>query len=204
MLILIVILVFLGWMECLDVFENFEMVNSEVNNDLMMIMVGDIMMGCYVREVIECYGEDFVFCNVELFFKNLDYVSGNYEILILINDVDLYKVMEKGIYLYSKFVDLVIVKNVGFDVLNLVNNYLMDYSVKGLEDMIFIFEVNKLDFVGVGCNFEEVKYILYKDVDGICIVIVGFMDVYLDGMLVGKNNLGILKVDLDFIFSMIQ
>ncbi|MCP5940070.1 CapA family protein, partial [Klebsiella pneumoniae] len=81
------------------------------NNDLTMTMVGDIMMGRHVREVTERYGEDFVFRNVEPFFKNSDYVSGNYETPILTNDVDSYKAMEKGIHLYSKPADLATVKN---------------------------------------------------------------------------------------------
>jgi poly-gamma-glutamate synthesis protein (capsule biosynthesis protein) len=202
--ILIVILALSGWMERSDALENPETANPEANNDLTMTMVGDIMMGRHVREVTERYGEDFVFRNVEPFFKNSDYVSGNYETPILTNDVDSYKAVEKGIHLYSKPADLATVKNAGFDVLNLANNHSMDYSAKGLEDTISTFEANKLDFVGAGRNSEEAKHISYKDADGIRIATVGFTDVYVDGTQAGKNNPGILKADPDLIFSTIQ
>ncbi|MRU08323.1 capsular biosynthesis protein, partial [Bacillus anthracis] len=54
-------------------------VKHRENEKLTMTMVGDIMMGRHVKEIVNRYGTDYVFRHVSPYLKNSDYVSGNFE-----------------------------------------------------------------------------------------------------------------------------
>ncbi|MED3822404.1 CapA family protein [Priestia flexa] len=202
--ILILVLALAGWVQRSDALQDPNLAKKESSDDITLTMVGDIMMGRHIKEVTSRHGEDFVFRNVQPFFDESDYVSGNYESPILTNDEDSYEKIDKSIHLYSEEEDLKTMKNAGFDVLNLANNHAMDYGTKGLEDTLASFEKNRMNYVGAGRNKEEAKHISYKEVDGVKISSVGFTDVYVAGMKAGKNNPGILDADPDVIFETIQ
>lgn len=138
--ILILVLALAGWVQRSDALQDPNLAKKESSDDITLTMVGDIMMGRHIKEVTSRHGEDFVFRNVQPFFDESDYVSGNYESPILTNDEDSYEKIDKSIHLYSEEEDLKTMKNAGFDVLNLANNHAMDYGTKGLEDTLASFE----------------------------------------------------------------
>lgn len=66
-------------------------------------MVGDVMMGRYVNDVVEQHGTEYVFRYVSPYFKNSDYVSGNFDQTVLLKEEKEYKKqINRWVYIQMK------------------------------------------------------------------------------------------------------
>jgi gamma-polyglutamate biosynthesis protein CapA len=170
-----------------------------------MTMVGDVMLGRYVENVINQHGPKYLFRYVKPYFDQSDYVSGNFETPVLKHDVSKYTVVDKKVHLYTNEKAVQAVKNTGFTIMNLANNHMMDFEEKGLNDTIDSFRGSKMDYVGAGKNFNEAKnHINYKDINGVRVATLGFTDIHLPGSITIIGKGGILSANPDTLFEMIE
>ncbi|MGX5452565.1 capsular polyglutamate synthetase CapA [Bacillus cereus] len=184
--------------------EAIEPVKPHEKEKLTMTMVGDIMMGRHVKEIVERYGTDYVFRHVSSYLKNSDYVSGNFEHPVLLEDKKNYQKANKNIHLGAKEETVKAVKEAGFTILNLANNHMTDYGVKGTIDTIKAFKAADLDYVGAGENLKDVKNIVYQNINGVRVATLGFTDAFVAGAIATKEQPGALSMNPDVLFQQIS
>ncbi|NEU30207.1 CapA family protein [bacterium LRH843] len=155
-------------------------------------MVGDMMFGRHVEEVTKQYGTDSLFRHVEPFFKESDYITGNFEHPVVLGD---YEGLDKFIHLKTDAESVHTLERMNFTNVSLANNHTLDYGPQGLEDTIRTFEKSSVDFVGAGRNLEDAKYISYEEVNGVTIATLGFSDSYVKGFRALDDRGGILVAD---------
>ncbi|MBS4190477.1 CapA family protein [Bacillus sp. FJAT-49705] len=199
--ILILSLVITTWMGRTEEVENVEPLKDQ---KLTMTMVGDVMLGRHVEEVIKQHGADYLFRYVKPYFDNSEYVSGNLATPILKDEVSNYSEADKSIHLHTDSSAIQAVKNAGFTVMNLANNHVMDYKEKGLLDTLDTFESSNMDYVGAGKNRKDAKeQINYQDVNGVRVATLGFTDEFVSGDIATKEQGGVLSANPDVFFEMI-
>lgn len=166
------------------------------SNDSTLIdatMVGDMMFGRYVEEITKRYGHDYLFRHVEPFFLQSDYVTGNFEHPIVLDE---YEKVEKFIHLKTEPATVEAIEKMNFTNVTLANNHTMDFGLQGLEDTIQTFENTTVDFVGAGRNLQDAKSrISYENVNGLTIATLGFSDAYVKGFRALNHRGGILTAD---------
>ncbi|MFJ1118761.1 CapA family protein [Bacillus thuringiensis] len=179
-------------------------INSDKSVILTMTMVGDVMMGRNIENISAQYGSDYVFRYVLPYFQNSDYVSGNFENAVLLDDKEKYIKAEKYIHLATDRKSATAAKNAGFTLLNLANNHMMDFGEKGLIDTLQVFKDERLDYVGAGVNLTDAKNIVYKNLNGIKVASLGFTDAYAKGFIAKKDQAGVLNTNPDVFFEQIR
>lgn len=137
-------------------------VESRDDSELTATFVGDIMFGRHVEDVTERYGVTYPFEKVKPFFDNADYVSGNFENPILLQDEDNYEQIDKRIHLHTGEEAAQALAEMNFTMLNLANNHMMDYGAEGLTDTISALDSAGLAHVGAGENVEEATAVDYR------------------------------------------
>lgn len=157
-------------------------------------MVGDLMFGRHVQEVVERYGYDHLFRFVAPYFEASDYVTGNFEQAVVLRE----DFQEADKFIHLKISDLnalEALKKHNFTVVNLANNHAMDFLEGGMEDTVHAFRQVGLDFVGAGLNKEEAAQIAYHEINGITVATLGFTDVYTREFPAGDYRPGVLTAD---------
>ncbi|MEH6841360.1 CapA family protein [Priestia megaterium] len=181
-----------------------EAVENNTKDDSLVTatMVGDIMLGRNVEKVTNRQGQDYLFRNVESYFKNADYSTANFDHPVTANDE--YPAQDKPILLRTDEQSVKTLKNLNFSVLNVANSHSMDYLEQGLNDTVKAFNQSKMDFVGMGGNLEEASNINYQTVNGIKIATLGFTDTYTAYSAANDNDPGILPAKPEIFIPLIQ
>ncbi|MGG1887439.1 CapA family protein [Priestia megaterium] len=181
-----------------------EAVENNTKDDSLVTatMVGDIMLGRNVEKVTNRQGQDYLFRNVESYFKNADYSTANFDHPVTANDE--YPAQDKPIVLRTDEQSVKTLKNLNFSVLNVANSHSMDYLEEGLNDTVKAFNQSKMDFVGMGGNLEEASNINYQTVNGIKIATLGFTDTYTAYSAANDNDPGILPAKPEIFIPLIQ
>ncbi|MFK7679171.1 CapA family protein [Bacillus sp. Wb] len=181
-----------------------EAVENNTKDDSLVTatMVGDIMLGRNVEKVTNRQGQDYLFRNVESYFKNADYSTANFDHPVTANDE--YPAQDKPILLRTDEQSVKTLKNLNFSVLNVANTHSMDYLEQGLNDTVKAFNQSKMDFVGMGGNLEEASNINYQTVNGIKIATLGFTDTYTAYSAANDNDPGILPAKPEIFIPLIQ
>ncbi|PFI89339.1 CapA family protein [Priestia megaterium] len=181
-----------------------EAVENNTKDDSLVTatMVGDIMLGRNVEKVTNRQGQDYLFRNVESYFKNADYSTANFDHPVTVNDE--YPAQDKPIVLRTDEQSVKTLKNLNFSVLNVANSHSMDYLEEGLNDTVKAFNQSKMDFVGMGGNLEEASNINYQTVNGIKIATLGFTDTYTAYSAANDNDPGILPAKPEIFIPLIQ
>ncbi|MGE7686134.1 CapA family protein [Peribacillus simplex] len=199
--ILLIALVITTWMGRA---EEVKTTASKSDQPFTMTMVGDVMMGRYVKEVTDKHGYEYLFRYMQPYFSTSDYVSGNYEHTALKEEVSNYKGADTPIRLNSNTSGVQAVKDAGFSVMSLANNHMMDYEEQGLLDTIDEFKSTDMHYVGVGSNTTEAKNSIdYADVNGVRVATLGFTDVYGKDAVSKTDKAGLLNSNPDLLFEMI-
>jgi len=178
--------------------------SEAVDNDAILTatMVGDIMLGRYVEKATDEHGYDHPFEYVKPYFENSDYVSGNFENPIVLDEDT--PAVDKSINLKTSKKSVKALDNANFTVVTLANNHMLDYGIEGLEDTISTFENAKTDFVGAGENLESAKKIKYSDVNGVTIATLGFNDFFEDDSRAKGAKGGVLAANPEYFIPMID
>ncbi|WP_096437300.1 CapA family protein [Alteribacter populi] len=156
---------------------------SDVNDEsvLSISMVGDMMLGRWVNDVVERKGSQYPFEHAEPLFEQTDLVTGNFQHPVLIDDYRHYEEdrIDKQVTLHADTEAAEAVKEAGFTSVNLANNNMVDYGISGVFDTIETFQSLDLPTVGAGLNIDEARKIHYEQVNGMTVATLGFNDAYI-------------------------
>lgn len=185
-----------------DNFTNHTSAEIEKDDDVILTasMVGDIMMGRHVEEIMKRRGGDYLFRAVKPYFTNSDYTTGNFEHPItLVDNYD--EKADKLIHLSTSPESIKVLKDMGFSVVNLANNHTMDYLDKGFNDTVYSMDDVDIKYVGVGNNLDQLYDVDYQTINGVTIATLGFTDVYIDR--VSEINSGPIPLEPDLFMPLI-
>lgn len=140
-------------------------------------MVGDMMFGRNTQKVVDNKGYEFLFREVEPYFKASDYNTGNFENPILKRDESEYELPEKSIFLHAQPDVAPYLSSINFTTINLANNHLMDYGIAGLTETLDTFAKTETAAIGAGLNKFQSGQIHYADFDGYVVATIGATDV---------------------------
>ncbi|SDJ89142.1 CapA family protein [Natronincola ferrireducens] len=157
-------------------------------------MVGDVMLGRHVEEVIKRYGYDYLTKYFQPYFTASDYVTLNFEQPIVIRDEEAERA-DKKIHFKIGSEAATALKEMNVTTVNLANNHMIDYGQVGLEDTFRAFEEIGLEFVGAGRNLREAQQILYQTFDDITVATIGLADFQYDNYFATRSRGGILRAD---------
>lgn len=150
---------------------------SEDDSVFTASFVGDIMTGRYVEQVMDHRGSDFIFQHARPYFEEADYVTGNFENPVLLEEKE-YVPADKEIHLQAGEASVDMLEHAGFSVLNLANNHMLDYGQEGLEDTLTVFENSGLDTAGAYTDRLDEQMVSYQQYDGLVVATLGVNDVW--------------------------
>ena len=132
--------------------------------------VGDVLPEEYMTKLMEKHGEDYPYQKALFYLSEPDLMAGNLETPITTGGVP----VEGMPYVYKTRPEaLPVLKNVGFDVMSLANNHLLDQGVEGLRDTISHLNDAGIGHMGAGNNDEEAFAPYIKEVKGIKVAYIG-------------------------------
>lgn len=135
------------------------------NNNTSLLFVGDIMLGRNVGD------EPFKY--VKTLVGSADIASGNLEYAITDSKIP----ADKKITIKADCQKSSQLKNVGFDILALANNHVMDFGEEGLGDTIDCLKRLDIEYVGAGENKTEAKKLKIIAVDNLRIGFLSFTSI---------------------------
>ncbi|MYL30854.1 capsular biosynthesis protein [Halobacillus halophilus] len=166
--------------------------------------VGDMMFGRHVLEVTENEGTDFLFENVAPYFQNSDYVTGNFENAVTLQEEENYQKLEKSIHLSSDASPVQSLARMNFTNVNLANNHTMDFGEQGMIETMASLDEAGLPYVGAGQNIEEAQEIDYQEIKGLNVATLGFSDVPVSGSEALQFRAGVADADPEQFLPLVQ
>ncbi len=173
-------------------------------NEFTASFVGDMMFGRHVNDVINQHGPDFLFKKIKPIFNQSDYVSGNFENPVLLQNEEIYEKTPKHIHLFAPKESVQAAKDAGFSIINLANNHMMDYGPVALAETIETFDEADLPHVGAGSNVEEATNIEYSNINGTKVATVGFTDALVAGFSAHDFTAGVARATPENIVPTLQ
>jgi gamma-polyglutamate biosynthesis protein CapA len=165
------------------------------------VMVGDLMFGRHVEQVIDRHGRDAILAHVTHLLDG-DYVSGNLEQVI--SDRDDLPEADKLIHLKSGTWTAEVLAEAGFTTLSLANNHTMDHGIPGLRDTIAALDEVGIRHAGAGEDLDAAMEIDLQEHDGLTVATLSFTDVYVQGFIARAFQGGALEADPDVFVPMIR
>ncbi|WP_101842412.1 CapA family protein [Halobacillus sp. Marseille-P3879] len=175
---------------------------EEGNDRFTASVVGDIMFGRFVENVAEKDSYDAHFDNVRDLFNQSDYVAGNFENPVVLNDDAI--PIEKAYNFKTKPEAVEALDNANFTVANLANNNVLDYGIAGLTDTMNTFNDAETDFIGAGQNLSEAGAIHYKEYNGVTVASLGFNDILDYSTQATETAAGVLGADPETFMPLIE
>ncbi len=114
-----------------------------------------------------------LFADVEEEIKSSDLSFVNLESPLTISNQ---KILKNGPRLKAAPSCIDVIQKVGFSLIGLANNHVMDYGERGLSETIICCNNVGLDFVGAGSDLEEAQQIYYKDIKGVMVAIIAIAE----------------------------
>ncbi|MFC7439705.1 CapA family protein [Laceyella putida] len=177
-------------------------VDKDPNSALTVTLVGDMMFGRNIQDVIvPRFGYEYLFNYVEPYFAASDYVTGNFENPV--TNREGYPEADKFIHLSTQPEAVKALKKIGFSSVNLANNHMKDFGKQGLLDTLRAFDGQNVDTVGAGRDLKEATRISYETVHGIRVAVLGFSDVMPKDFRARKDKSGIAPADPDVFFPLV-
>lgn len=166
-------------------------------------MVGDVMFGRHVEEVVERYGHDAIFEDVRPWLTG-DYVSANLEQVVSDRDPDELPEAEKLIHLLSDTRSTAALVDAGFTTVSLANNHAMDHGIPGIRDTIEALDAAGLAHAGAGVDLESAVEIDYQEHGELTVATLSFTDVFVEGFIARAFQGGVLQADVDTFGPLLQ
>ncbi|MBM7095628.1 CapA family protein [Bacillus sp. H-16] len=169
-------------------------------------VVGDLMFGRYVEEVVSRKGFDELFTFAKPYFDASDYVSGNFKQTIIDmpasamenkNGDTLENITEnenKQMIFSTTYESVESLINQGFTNVNLANNNQFDFKYLGFRNTLNVFDLyeNEISYVGAGVNTEQAITPAVQEINGTTVATVGFTDIYAPNHAVDQDRSGVL------------
>jgi hypothetical protein len=141
---------------------------------LVLMAVGDIMLGRTIGDLIETQGSEAPFFDTAETLRSADITVGNLECPISERGE-----MEEKTYAFRAPVAAgQSLAFAGFNLVNLANNHTLDYGPLALQDTIEILAANDIQTVGAGMNEAEAYAPTFIEVNGLRVAFLGFVDVH--------------------------
>lgn len=141
---------------------------------VILMAVGDIMLGRTIGEMIETIGPQAPFLDTADTLRSADITIGNLECPIS----DRGEPEPKTYAFRAPVAAGESLAYAGFDLVNLANNHSLDYGPQALSDTLEILAANGVQAVGAGMNAAQAYAPAFIEVDGLRIAFLGFVDVF--------------------------
>ena len=176
------------------------MVTAAETNILSMkiLFCGDLMPGGVLP-----YQGQYIDQHLLTFLKSYDCRIGTLECAVGTSDMPFDEVKMKGRQniIYAREDDFFRVKEMGFDVVSLANNHVLDLSEEGLINTIRLLNDNGIKYCGAGLDIEEASRPALIEKDGLSVAVLAYCmygNKYLGHVkLAGKNEPGVNPLDVD-------
>ena len=149
------------------------MINDKVMNNNQIIIFGDICPDNDYRHLFNVKKNAAFSNDIANDISHSALVIGNLECPATDSKVPITKC---GPSLRANMNDVKKLKNIGFDILSLANNHILDYGVKGLEDTLQVCKENGIKIVGAGRNCEDAGVPIIYEIKNQKIGIVSFAE----------------------------
>jgi gamma-polyglutamate biosynthesis protein CapA len=166
-------------------------------------MVGDVMFGRHIEEVVEHHGRDAIFEDVRPWLAG-DYVSANLEQAISDQDPDDLPKADKLIHLVSDTSSTDTLVDAGFTTVSLANNHAMDFGIPGIRDTIRSLDTAGIAHAGAGVDLESAVEIDYQEHGELTVATLSFTDVFVEGFIARAFQGGVLQADVDTFGPLLQ
>lgn len=158
--------------------------------------VGDIMLGWGVEERIKGGPSRYPFESVTPILKSSDITFGNLEAPLTTESKkavwDYTKILDKPVIIDGKTYGSSIyckadpiaaerLSHVGFNVLSLANNHIMDYGQEGLNETLEVLAKHDIKTIGAGKNLLEARKPAIFRINGVNVGILAYCDTYIAG-----------------------
>jgi poly-gamma-glutamate synthesis protein (capsule biosynthesis protein) len=122
-----------------------------------IIMTGDVMIARKLAPIALLHGIDYPFENISDEFNRSEIVFGNLEEPLIYekNVANIEQNGKKEVYLYDTEKTADGLKNVGFNIVSLANNHILDYGQYGLTQTVKILESRGLNYCGLWTDKQE-------------------------------------------------
>lgn len=141
---------------------------------VVLIAVGDIMLGRTIGKLIENEGPEAPFIDTAETLRSADITVGNLECPIS----DRGEAEDKTYAFVAPVAAGESLAYAGFNLVNLANNHSLDYGPLALKDTIEILSANHIQAVGAGMNEAQTYAPAFIEVDGLRVAFLGFVDVH--------------------------
>jgi poly-gamma-glutamate synthesis protein (capsule biosynthesis protein) len=158
--------------------------------------VGDIMLGWGVEERIKGGPSRYPFESVTPILKSSDITFGNLEAPLTTESKkavwDYTKILDKPVIIDGKTYGSSIyckadpiaaerLSHVGFNILSLANNHIMDYGQEGLNETLEVLAKHDIKTIGAGKNLLEARKPAIFRINGVNVGILAYCDTYIAG-----------------------
>jgi poly-gamma-glutamate capsule biosynthesis protein CapA/YwtB (metallophosphatase superfamily) len=142
---------------------------------LILMAVGDVMLGRTIGEMIETEGPEAPFLYTAETLRSADITVGNLECPIS----DRGFTEDKTYAFRAPIAAAESLAWAGFNLVNLANNHSLDYGPEALQDTLAYLAANSIQSVGAGMNETEAYAPVFIEVDGLRVAFLGFVDVHI-------------------------
>ncbi len=156
---------------------------------IILMAVGDIMLGRGTEYMVNKYGKgdfNFLFAKIKNYLLGADLLFGNLE-----GPISQRGQQVGSIYSFEfSPTSTLALKEVGFDVVSLANNHMLDYQAVALEDTMDNLQTAGIDYVGAGFNETEAFGLKVKEIQGVKIGFLGFENLGPVSWKAGQDKIG--------------
>lgn len=163
-------------------------VNIKESPSVKILCVGDIFLGFKAESILRENGYLYPFKHLRGYIELADLSLGNLEAPISLRGKP---VPNKSFTFRQNPGVAPVLKEIGFDILTLGNNHIMDYGVSALVDTLDILKMNDISYTGAGRNLEEACSLVVKEIKGASIGVLSYTDILPRGFAAGKQSPGV-------------
>lgn len=127
--------------------------NLTIASSITITAAGDLMLGSWTQDVIENFGYDYPFQNIDTIFEDADIIFANLEAPFGSTG----QVFPKT-YSFQVRPDLINVLTAGkINLVSIANNHIMDFGIESLTETINLLKKNAVWFAGAGLNLSQAR-----------------------------------------------
>ncbi|MCW5982976.1 MAG: CapA family protein [Bryobacteraceae bacterium] len=145
------------------------------DGNLSVLLVGDIMLGRLVNDVLKTKPPDFPFGDTLPFFQSADLAAANLE-CVLADRGEPWTRTPKTFHFRSDARNVVVLQTARLDFVSVANNHSIDYGYFALRDMLEVLEHAGIASAGAGQNTADACRPAFKDVRGLRAGFLAFTD----------------------------
>ncbi len=145
-------------------------VTAPIPQSPVLLLVGDIMLGRNVENLMEKYGDDYPFKNIQSLLKEPDAVVANLEGPVMENHKHTPSLSVR--FAFDERIPKLLADN-NIKIVSLANNHTFDYGGDGYASTVRFVQAGGVDYIGHPFAIND-KYVLRKTIKGKKFVFVGF------------------------------